>query len=104
MEEDKSKRESEAVDLDLVMVLSDTIKVVRDLSRRLIIALIVSIICNIAMVWAFVWYESQFEYVDEVTTAETLNLEASGENAIINSIDGNQYNDRAVHNEGVGGR
>lgn len=54
----------------------------------------------------FVWYESQFDYVS--TDSQEVNVETSGEtsgenaNAEYNDNDvqGNQYNDNAVHNEG----
>ena len=50
----------------------------------------------------FVWYESQFDYVS--TDSQEVNAETSGENANAeyndNDVQGNQYNDNAVHNEG----
>lgn len=50
----------------------------------------------------FVWYESQFDYVS--TDSQEVNVETSGENANEeyndNDVQGNQYNDNAVHNEG----
>lgn len=50
----------------------------------------------------FVWYESQFDYVS--TDSQEVNVETSGENANAeyndNDVQGNQYNDNAVHNEG----
>lgn len=50
----------------------------------------------------FVWYESQFDYVS--TDSQEVNVETPGENANAeyndNDVQGNQYNDNAVHNEG----
>lgn len=50
----------------------------------------------------FVWYESQFDYVS--TDSQEVNVETSGENANAeyndNDVQGNQYNDNAVRNEG----
>ena len=50
----------------------------------------------------FVWYESQFDYVS--TDSQEVNVETSVENANAeyndNDVQGNQYNDNAVHNEG----
>lgn len=92
--------EKEKVDVDLVMVLYDTIGIVKETSRRLLVALIISILSNVAMAGAFVWYESQYEF--ETTDTYTQQLEASEENAILNNVDGNQYNDSAVHNDGSG--
>lgn len=97
---EKEVREKEKVDVDLVMVLYDTIGIVKETSRRLLVALIISILSNIALVGGFLLYESQYEF--ETTDTYTQQLEASGENAILNKVDGNQYNDSAVHNDGSG--
>lgn len=52
----------------------------------------------------FVWYESQFEYYDTAqdTNTEDVDVETSGDNANAeyNDVNGNQYNDNAVHNQG----
>lgn len=54
------------------------------------------IICS--LIGAFTWYEAQFEY--ETVATETVEQEVSGNGSSINNIEGNQYNDNAVHNEG----
>jgi flagellar basal body-associated protein FliL len=54
------------------------------------------IIC--ALVGAFTWYEAQFEY--ETVATETVEQEVSGDGSSINNVEGNQYNDNAIHNEG----
>ena len=48
----------------------------------------------------FVWYESQFYYV--TTNGKDVDVETSGDNANAeyNDVNGNQYNDNAVHNQG----
>lgn len=48
----------------------------------------------------FVWYESQFDYV--TTNGKNVDVETSGDNANAeyNDVNGNQYNDNAVHNQG----
>lgn len=48
----------------------------------------------------FVWYESQFDYV--TTNGKDVDIETSGDNADAeyNDVNGNQYNDNAVHNQG----
>lgn len=75
---------------------------------RIIILLIVLMFLEAAVFFGgFVWYESQFEYVEttteEVTTTETndTDLSTEGDNASIdyNNVEGNQYNDNATHNE-----
>lgn len=64
--------------------------------KKLWIALIISILVNVALVFSFLWYESQWEY----TTTTTTTQEVEGENSSINNVQGNQYNDQAIHNEG----
>lgn len=51
----------------------------------------------------FVWYESQFDYVttEETTTDVELSTEGDNANAEYNDVEGNQYNDSSVHNEGT---
>lgn len=55
-----------------------------------------SILFNAVTVGAFVWYESQFEYVCD-DSGQT--QEISGENSNINNVEGDQYNDSAIHND-----
>lgn len=52
----------------------------------------------------FVWYESQFGIEDKVTTTEETTVTTEGENATIDydNVEGDQYNDNAVHDEGGG--
>ena len=49
----------------------------------------------------FVWYESQFDYVTTEQTTQDVDLSTEGDNASAeyNDVQGNQYNDRATHNE-----
>lgn len=61
------------------------------------IALIFSLIVNVIIVGGFLWYESQWEYTDTVTT--TTEQEVSGTDSEINNIEGDQYRDNSVHNE-----
>lgn len=51
----------------------------------------------------FVWYESQFDYVttEETTTDVELSTEGDSANAEYNDVEGSQYNDSSVHNEGT---
>lgn len=72
---------------------------------RIIILLIVLMFLEATVFFVgFVWYESQFEYVETTEDAESVSLDTNGDNASIdydyNNIDGNQYNDNATHNEG----
>ena len=75
---------------------------------KIIVLLIVLMFLEAAVFFGgFVWYESQFEYVEtmteEVTTTETndTDLSTEGDNASIDydNVEGNQYNDNATHNE-----
>lgn len=49
----------------------------------------------------FVWYESQFEYVDTTTGTSDIDISTEGDNASAeyNDVEGNQYNDNATHNQ-----
>lgn len=55
----------------------------------------------IAFYTGFLWYESQFDYVETTTEEKTVDLDTSGDNANAeyNEVNGNQYNDNATHNE-----
>ena len=72
---------------------------------KIIVLLIVLMFLEAAVFFGgFVWYESQFEYVETTEDAESVSLDTNGDNANIdydyNNIDGNQYNDNVTHNEG----
>lgn len=72
---------------------------------KIIVILIVMMFLEAAVFFGgFVWYESQFEYVETTEDAESVNFDTNGDNASIdydyNNVDGNQYNDSATHNEG----
>ena len=65
---------------------------------KIIITLIVLMFLEAVTFFSgFVWYESQFEY----TTTESIEVGTEGDNANAeyNDVEGNQYNDNAVHNE-----
>lgn len=70
----------------------------KESNKRLFIALVISLLINLFTVGGFLWYESQWEY----TTTETITTtqEVEGDNAEINNVEGNQYKDNSVHNEG----
>ena len=51
----------------------------------------------LGMIAGFFIYESQFETIE--TDKYSIEQEASGEEAEINNVLGNQYNDNATHNE-----
>ena len=66
-------------------------------TRLLFIALIVSIIVNVLVVGAFLYYESQWEYSDTVTTTTEQTVDGEG-----NIVNGNQYNDQSQDRSGGG--
>ena len=49
----------------------------------------------------FVWYESQFEYVDTTTGTSDIDISTEGDNASAeyNDVEGNQYNENATANQ-----
>lgn len=50
----------------------------------------------------FVWYESQFDYVETETidSSSDVDVSADGESANARYVEGSQYNDNAIHTEG----
>lgn len=66
---------------------------------KIIIALITAIVL---MFGSFLYYESQWETVSEEDETVVYDQEVSGDDSSINNVQGNQYNDNSVHNEGVG--
>lgn len=69
----------------------------RNLTKVFISAIIGYTVIVLGMIAGFFVYESQFEIKDEYSIEQ----EASGEEAEINNVLGNQYNDNATHNEGA---
>ena len=72
------------------------------LKDKIIILLIVSMFAGAVVGYSgFVWYESQFE----TTTTEQIEVGTDGDNANAEykDVEGNQYNESAVHNEGMEG-
>ena len=69
-------------------------------NKRLFIALVVSLLMNAFIVAGFLWYESQWEYVTTSTETVETTQSVEGDNAQINNVEGNQYNDNSVHKEG----
>ena len=84
-------------DMDLVALLFETIKTLKHTIKVVVITLIISILSNVVIAGIFVYYELQFDVIDEVKTTDQISVD--GENAILNNVSGDQYNDNAVHNE-----
>jgi len=91
-------------DKELVDLLTQVIQNQRANNRSLIKVIIVVSICYTlvvgSLIGAFMWRESQFDYLETYSYSEEVEQEVSGENSTINNVKGNQYNDNAVHNEG----
>lgn len=89
-------------------VLIDTQKEYSHSNRvkdKIIILLIVLMFLEAVIGYCgFVWYESQFDYIttEETETTKDVSIGTNGDNANAeyNDVNGNQYNDSAVHNEG----
>lgn len=72
-------------------------------SKRENFRLWIIIICLICVILGgvigFFVYESQFDVTETQETSYTYS-EASGQDSAINNVQGNQYNDSAIHKEG----
>lgn len=90
-------------DRELTELLVQVVQNQRNNAKTLIKLIVILSICFTviiaSMIVGFFWYESQFDYVDTYTYSEETTQEVDGDNATINNIEGNQYNDNAVHNE-----
>lgn len=67
-------------------------------AKFLFIALIASLCMNLAVVGAFLFYESQWEYTDTTTTTTQQPIDGD-EGSIVN---GDQYNDQSKNQSGGG--
>lgn len=65
-------------------------------TKLLFIALIISLLMNFAIAGIFLWYDSQWEYTDTVTT--TTEQTVDGDNG--NIVNGDQYNDQSQNKSG----
>lgn len=73
----------------------------RNKTYRIVTFILSIVVCILFMLCAFLLYElSTYEEVviTETTTTETYENDVDGDSA--NIVNGNQYNDSAVHNEG----
>ena len=74
----------------------------KESNKRMFKIIIALIAAFVIMFGAFLYYESQWENVEDVAETITTTQEVSGESAEINNVNGDQYNDNSTHNEGVG--
>lgn len=77
----------------------------KNLTKVFISTIIGYTVILIAMVTGFFIYESQYETVEsgsiKTQTEFEIDQNTNGENAEINNVLGNQYNDNAIHKEGT---
>jgi len=89
---------------ELIILLTEIIKNQKKNFKVLFNLFHVMMICYtiivIGMLVGFFWYESQFDTKQVDAYTETITQEVDGENSSINNVQGNQYNDNAIHNEG----
>lgn len=106
MEAEKTKQSMEEERREYGELLNLLVSVQKDYTQAnktkdiIIIVLIVCMFLEaVAGYTGFVWYESQFE-TTETTTTEVY-TEGDNANAEYNHVEGDQYNDDSVHNEGL---
>ncbi len=83
------------MDKEVMEVLRDVLEYKKREARFLFIALVVSLCLNLAEVGAFLFYESQWEYSDTVTTTTQ---SVDGDDGSI--VNGDQYNDESQNKSG----
>lgn len=82
----------------LVELMKDMLEYKKKEAKLLFILLIISFIVNIAQVGAFLWFESQWEITDSVTTTTTTEQTVDGDDG--NIVNGDQYNDESQNKSG----
>lgn len=103
-EENKTNFEEERREYRELLALLSRVQEHYALSNKMKDAIIiVLIVCMMieacAFYIGFVWYESQFDTT--TTTTTEVYTEGDNANAEYNNVEGNQYNDSSVHNEGL---
>jgi len=87
----------------LTEVIKDALVITKHQLNRMYVILAISLFINLLTVIGFLYYESQFEYSASdttITNTTTTTQSTSGDNCDINNVNGNQYNDNAVHEDG----
>lgn len=88
----------------LVDVQKETARSNKTKDRIIILLIVLMFLEAVVFFRGFIWYESQYDYVTTKTTDQNVDLSSEGDNASAeyNDVNGDQYNDSAVHNEGGG--
>ena len=92
------KTQEEATNKLLLDMVKNQKEYINGIFKILIITLICYTLILISMIVGFFIYESQFE-TEVVETQTTITQEVSGDGSDINNVEGNQYNDNAIHNQ-----
>lgn len=79
-------------------LMKDMLEYKKKEAKLLFILLIISFIVNIAQVGAFLWFESQWEFNDTITTTTTTEQSVDGDDGSI--VNGDQYNDQSQNKSG----
>ncbi len=96
MEDYNSKSDELNQSLAVIGLCKDLLEHKKRDTKILFVALITSLCMNLAIVGAFLWYESGWEYSDTVTT--TTEQSVDGDNGSI--VNGDQYNDKSQNKSG----
>lgn len=85
----------------LIDVQREYTKSNRKKDKIIILLIVLMFLEAVAGYTGFIWYESQFDYVETEGTTKNVDIDTKGDNANAeyNDINGNQYNDNAIHNE-----
>lgn len=91
---------TEEKDMNLVGVLLETQREYAHSNKMKDKIIILLIVCMLIETLAFVWYESQYTYLDGEYATKTIEMDASGDsaNTEYNDVAGDMYKDEAVHN------
>lgn len=99
LEEHIEKQNSELNKL-LVEVVKNQRKSYKNLILVFIITVVSLSVILCGMMFTFIWFEKQYEVTEtEEIVREVTTQEVNGEGSSINNVEGNQYNDHAIHNE-----
>ena len=92
------KTQEEATNRLLLDMVKNQKEYINGMLKIFIITLVCYTLILISMIVGFFVYESQFE-TEVVETQTTITQEVSGDGSDINNVEGNQYNDNAIHNQ-----
>lgn len=97
------KKEENALDQcsALTHIVLDMLEVKRRECKMFFIALIISILVNLGIVGISMYVITGFDYEETVTTTTTTEQAVDGESSSINNVRGDQYNDKAKHEDKV---